>query len=91
MKATGNGKPEQCVANLLRLTRGEVPYARIKGLARGLLEQPAPQVWPLLLADAEMIIEAYEPRVSLDTLDLAGELAKAGHFDLQADILVEEG
>ena len=32
MRANGNGAPNVCASNLLRLIRGEVPYERIKGL-----------------------------------------------------------
>ena len=34
MKASGNGTPQTCVQNLLKTTRGEVPYERIKGIDR---------------------------------------------------------
>ena len=32
MLASNNGDPRQCAANLLKLTRGENPYDRIKGI-----------------------------------------------------------
>ena len=38
MKASGNGTPQTCVQNLLKTTRGEVPYERIKGIDRSLID-----------------------------------------------------
>ena len=40
MKASGNGAPEICVQNLLKTIRGEVPYERIKGIDRTLIDKP---------------------------------------------------
>ena len=41
MKASGNGAPEICVQNLLKTIRGEVPYERIKGIDRTLIDKPS--------------------------------------------------
>ena len=38
MKASGNGAPEICVQNLLKTIRGEVPYERITGIDRTLID-----------------------------------------------------
>ena len=40
MKASGNGAPEICVQNLLKTIRGDVPYERIKGIDRTLIDKP---------------------------------------------------
>ena len=40
MRASGNGRPEQCAANLLKITRGEVPYDRLKGLGTSAIDGP---------------------------------------------------
>ena len=40
MKSSGNGTPEQCAVNLLLITRGEVPYDRIKGRDASLVDAP---------------------------------------------------
>lgn len=84
MKAKGNGDPAQCVGNLLRLIRGEVPYERLKGLDPRLIDSPSSTAAQELVADAEWLIENYEPRVSLESIDLNAELAKAGHFSITA-------
>ena len=49
MKASGNAAPETCVQNLLKTIRGEVPYDRIKGIDRTLIDKRAgrpPTIWP---------------------------------------------
>lgn len=84
MLSQGNGDPAQCVGNLLRLVRGEVPFERLKGLDPRLIDQPASSAAYELLADAEWLIENYEPRVSLASIDLEAELAKTGHFNIRA-------
>lgn len=85
MKASGNGDPAQCVGNLLRLIRGEVPYERLKGLNPALIDQPSSNAALELMADAEWLIENYEPRVRLTSIDLRAALAQAGHFTINAE------
>lgn len=85
MKASGNGTPAQCVGNLLRLIRGEVPYARLKGLNPQLIDSPSNSAAQELLADAEWLIENYEPRISLESINLEAALAKIGHFNIKAE------
>lgn len=85
MKASGNGEPAQCVGNLLRLIRGEVPYERLKGMDPRLIDQPSNNAAQELTADAEWLIENYEPRVNLESIDLTAALAEAGHFNIKAE------
>lgn len=85
MKAKGNGDPATCVGNLLHLIRGEVPYERMKGLDPRLIDRPSSIAGPELVADAEWLIENYEPRVSLDSIDLEAALTQAGHFAIRAE------
>ena len=40
MRKSGNGLPEICAANLLRIVRGEVPYDRVRGRDGALVDQP---------------------------------------------------
>lgn len=85
MKASGNGAPAQCVGNLLRLIRGEVPYERLKGMDPRLIDQPSSSAAQELMAEAEWLIETYEPRVNLESIDLTAALAQAGHFNIRAE------
>ncbi|WP_302361318.1 hypothetical protein [uncultured Megasphaera sp.] len=85
MKASGNGDPAQCVGNLLRLIRGEVPYERLKGMNPRLIDQPSSAAAAELMADAEWLIENYEPRISLESINLRAALAETGHFAIDAE------
>lgn len=86
MKASGNGTPQTCVQNLLRTIRGEVPYERIKGIDRTLIDKPSETTGPELEADVEFVVETYEPRVALDSVKLASLAAEVGSFELSANI-----
>ena len=59
MKASGNGAPEICVQNLLKTIRGEVPYERIKGIDRTLIDKPSETAATDLAADVEFLVETY--------------------------------
>lgn len=86
MKANGNGKSEICVQNLLRTIRGEVPYERTKGIDRTLIDRPSGTVKPELIADVEFVVETYEPRVSLDSVDYRAVAAEIGGFQIGVNI-----
>ena len=86
MKASGNGRPQTCVQNLLKTIRGEVPYERIKGIDRTLIDKPRELAGPELAADVEFVVETYEPRVKLDSAELEALAAKAGSFELATSI-----
>lgn len=85
MLAQGNSHPAQCALNLLRTFRGEVPYVRTKGIDRALIDIPATEGWRMR-ADAEWVIDSYEPRASLDDVDLAALDGPLG--DLAADFQI---
>lgn len=86
MKSTGNGKPQVCVKNLLRTVRGEVPYERIKGIDRTLIDRPSETAAPDLVADVEYVIETYEPRARLTQADFEALAAELGDFELEVTI-----
>lgn len=65
MMESGNGAVQVCALNLLRTVRGEVPYARTKGIDRSLIDIPQSRSY-LLRSDAEWTIENYEPRADLE-------------------------
>jgi len=93
MKASGNGRPEQCAANLLKITIGEVPYERLKGLTAGAIDEPTQQASISLEADAEWLIRTYEPRVDINDIEISINNQREGAYLLGADINVkrEEG
>ena len=86
MKASGNAAPETCVQNLLKTIRGEVPYERIKGIDRTLIDKPSGMAANDLAADVEFVVETYEPRVRLSSSDLVALVAQTGDFELRASI-----
>lgn len=86
MKASGNGTPQQCVQNLIRITRGEVPYERIKGLNADIIDKPANISSAMLQADVEFLVETYEPRTALNEFDVAALAAEIGSFKLNVNI-----
>lgn len=84
MKAHGNGKPETCASNLLRIVRGEVAYDRVRGRDGALVDQPNAN--DEAVADAEWVLETYEPRVDAENIIGSGEAVKNGEFALLVDI-----
>ena len=84
MKAHGNGNPETCASNLLRIVRGEVPYDRVRGRDGALVDQP--NATDEAVADAEWVLETYEPRVNAECITGSGEAVKNGEFALLVDI-----
>lgn len=64
----------------------EVPYERIKGIDRTLIDKPSETAATDLAADVEFLVETYEPRVQLSDSDLKTLTAQAGDFELRASI-----
>ena len=85
MKAHGNGTPETCAANLLRIVRGEVPFDRVRGRYGSLIDQP--NVTDEAAADAEWLLETYEPRVKATSVEAVAESAITG--DLSTLVHIE--
>lgn len=86
MKSTGNSKQEQCVVNLLSITRGEVPYERLKGLDSRIIDRPSSTVAPEVRADMEWGLNTYEPRIDFNELNLMSILSKEGQFGIDTVI-----
>jgi len=88
MKSHGNGTPEVCASNLLRIVRGEVPYDRVKGRDGALIDQP--NATDEALADAEWVLENYEPRVVIESSEADTDEAINGDFPLRFNIVRKE-
>ncbi len=84
MKAHGNGKPETCASNLLRIVRGEVPYDRVRGRDGALIDQP--NATDEAVADAEWVLETFEPRVTVKDIQIGPEPGNPGNFYTSVDI-----
>lgn len=84
MKAYGNGNPETCASNLLQIVRGEVPYDRVRGRDGSLIDQP--NATDEAVADAEWLLETYEPRVTAESIEAIAEAAITGDFSIPVNI-----
>lgn len=88
MKAHGNGRPETCASNLLRIVRGEVPFDRVRGRDSTLVDQP--NATDEALADAEWVLQTYEPRVDIESMEANPEAALSGEFQTLVNIQRKE-
>lgn len=86
MKASGNGDVALCVENLLRIIRGENPYERLKGLNGRHIDRPALDAQAEILQDAEWLIEHYEPRAKIESIDIVEDDSVAGGFRVVAAV-----
>lgn len=86
MKSKGNGTPQVCVNNLLKLFRGEVPYERIKGLDPRLVDKPIVTASAELLQDADWLVDTYEPRAEIKSLSVSQADTINGGFYVAAEI-----
>lgn len=86
MKASGNGTPQQCVANLLNLFQWEVPYARLKGMDPSIVDLPKDEAEVTAKNHVSWLIENYEPRVTLN--DVAISYTEENRMVITPDITV---
>ena len=86
MRATGNGAPRVCANNLLQITRGEVPFERVKGLDPRMIDRPLAVVEAEIQQDAEWLLETYEPRAEVSAINIEPSDAATGGFAITADI-----
>ena len=78
MKASGNGLPETCALNLLRIVRGEVPYDRVRGVDGTLIDRA--NVTDEVAADIEWVLSTYEPRVEIESIEDDQAAIQSGDF-----------
>ncbi|NLH01189.1 MAG: early E1A protein [Clostridiales bacterium] len=90
MKASGNGTPEQCVDNLLKTFRGEVPYERVKGLNPRTIDRPIAESEIDIRQDADWLINTYEPRVGVNGISITTD-DNTGALSITADITKKGG
>ena len=86
MKKTGNGNPAICVTNLLRISRGENPYERLKGVSFAKIDAPASQASADIIEDAEWMLGTYEPRAQVDSLTMTADDSESGQCRISAEI-----
>ena len=88
MKAFGNGKPQQCVANLLNLYQYEVPYARLKGMDPSIIDTPTDDAESAVINHVSTLIENYEPRVTVNDIKIS--YTEENRMVITPDITVNE-
>lgn len=88
MKASGNGRPEQCVSNLLKLFQYEVPFARLKGMDPTIIDSPGNEAISKTKNHAAWLIGNYEPRVTLNDLEVTFD--DNGKISVNPDITINE-
>lgn len=91
MRAKGNGTPQVCVNNLLRIFRGEVPYERVKGLDPRMIDRPISSADTQLRQDAEWVVDTYEPRAAIKTITVSQFDTVNGGFTVSSEIENKEG
>ena len=90
MLASNNGDPRQCAANLLKITRGETPFDRIKGLDATMTDAPSATAQNDAIAEAEWVLETYEPRVEIEAAKFTAPDAQLGDFSTLTQIKLRE-
>lgn len=84
MKAYGNGTPEECANNLLRLVMGEVPFDRLRGIDPRLIDKPASSVASGIRSGADWLMESYEPRIRLKGVNITDSGVGGGMLTITA-------
>lgn len=85
MNKTGNGDPQVCVANLMKLRRYEVPMDRIRGLDTELYDKPGGE--EDIVEDAKFTIDTYEPRVDIESVEISTE---SGDAIVTANVIITD-
>lgn len=88
MKAKGNGSPETCASNLLRIVRGEIPYDRVRGFSGALVDQP--NATKKAAADVRWLLGTYEPRVEIESINISPAEAISGDLSTLVNIKRKE-
>ena len=78
MRASGNGNVIVCAQNLLRTFRGEVPCERVKGLDPRMIDKPTLAVIPEVQQDARWLLETYEPRAEVESINVVHNDVEGG-------------
>ena len=90
MRAKDNGTPEVCANNLLQITRGEVPFERVKGLDPRMIDRPLSEAEGDIRQDAAWLISTYEPRVTVNAVNIKHATGTDAGFIVTADVTETE-
>lgn len=81
MKSSGNGMPQNCMQNLLRMTRGEVRFDILRGMESTIIDLPETFAMAKAQTGAYWLASNYEPRIAFDGTELV-RMIEAGEFEL---------
>ena len=84
MKSSGNGNIAQCVANLVAIYQGEVPYQRQKGMDTSIIDENIQTSAPKIKNHATWLIEEYEERATINDINVG--LDDTGVLHIEPDI-----
>lgn len=90
MLASGNGEVTVCVTNLMAMRRGECAYERVKGIDQDIINEVEEAAELDLLEDAEFVIEIYEERVSLDSIEINPIVYEDNSFEVKIKVTDKE-
>lgn len=90
MRSSGNGNAMVCVNNLVRISRGEVPFDRIKGVRLAELTGKTLIEKDDLADDIKWMVKTYEPRINVDNVTVAINDANNGQATVTVSINGEE-
>ena len=91
MRSSGNGNPRVCAENILKCVRGEVPYERVKGIAPDIVHAPYIDASTSFTQEASLLIEIYEPRATLNSVDIKPVDIANGGFSISMELTEKDG
>lgn len=91
MRSEGNGTIGTCMANLLRLRRGDVRLDILRGIDPDIIDRPEPEAVIKLQAESYWVLFNYEPRFAASGFSVSAaysEIAKMreGNFNLDVNV-----
>ena len=84
MKAAGNGNVAQCVANLLLMYQGDVPYQNLKGMDPQHIDENIATAQPKMINHATWLINTYEERATINEINATTD--ESGTVQIVPDI-----
>lgn len=86
MLSAGNGNATVCVNNLVRISRGEVPFDRIKGVRLAELTGKTLAEKDDLADDIKWMVKTYEPRIDVDSVEVTVSDAQNGQASVTVSV-----
>ena len=90
MKSSGNGNPRICAQNLLKCSRGEIPFERVKGLDPRIIHSPIAEAQQRIMQDADWLVSTYEPRVNVKGIAVTPNPGIESGYDVSLDLALKE-